>query len=151
MAGEDPGWTLQATGLVHEAYLRLVDVDRVQQWDSRSHFFAAAAEAMRRIVVEAARKKRRLKRGGAHQRRDLDGLDLAVPSPCTDVLALNEALTRLAEMHPLEAEFVKLRYFGGLTVDEAAQSLGISSATASRKWAYAKAWLFRELAPEGTF
>jgi RNA polymerase sigma factor (TIGR02999 family) len=149
MAQENPGQTLQATALVHEAYIRLVDVDKAQHWDSRNHFFAAAAEAMRRIVVEAARRKRRLKHGRAHERLDIDGLEITVEGPSSDVLALDEALTKLAERHPLEAEFVKLRYFCGMTVEEAAKSLGISSATGDRKWAYAKAWLYRELAPEG--
>ena len=149
MAQEKPGQTLQATALVHEAYLRLVNVEKAQHWDSRTHFFAAAAEAMRRIVVEAARRKRRLKHGGAHQRLDLDGLEITVEGPSGDVLALDEALGKLAKTHPLEVEFVKLRYFCGMTVDEAAKSLGISGATGDRKWAYAKAWLYRELAPEG--
>ncbi len=151
MAKENPGQTLQATALVHEAYIRLVNLDEAKHWDSRSHFFTAAAEAMRRIVVEAARRKRRLKHGGAHEKVDMDGLEIAVEGPSRDVIALDEALTNLAEKHPLEAEFVKLRYFCGMTVDEAAKSLGISSATGDRKWAYAKAWLYRELAPEGAF
>jgi RNA polymerase sigma factor (TIGR02999 family) len=148
MAQEQPGQTLQATALVHESYVRLVDVDKVQHWDSRYHFFAAAAEAMRRIIVEGARRKRRLKHGGAQQRKDLDGLEITIEGPSTDVIALDEALTNLAVNHPLEAEFVKLRYFGGMSVAEAAKTLGISSATGGRKWAYAKAWLFRELSPD---
>ena len=149
MAQEKPGQTLQATALVHEAFIRLVDTDKARHWDSRRHFFAAAAEAMRRVVVEAARRKRRLKHGGAHERLDIDGLEITVEGPSSDVLALDEALTKLAERHPLEVELVKLRFFCGMTIDEAARSLGVSSATADRKWAYAKAWLYRELAPEG--
>jgi RNA polymerase sigma factor (TIGR02999 family) len=149
MVNEKPGQTLQATALVHEAYIRLVDGEKSQHWDSRRHFFAAAAEAMRRIVVETARRKRRLKHGGAHQRLGIDGLEITVEGPSSDVLALDEALAKLAKTHPLEVEFVKLRYFCGMTVDEAARSLEISSATGDRKWAYAKAWLYRELAPEG--
>jgi RNA polymerase sigma factor (TIGR02999 family) len=149
LAQEKPGQTLQATALVHEAYLRLVDVDQAQHWNSRGHFFAAAAEAMRRILVEQARRKRRLKRGGECERRDLDDLEIAVQGPCDDLLALDEALTGLAQKHPEKAELVKLRYFAGLTVSEAAAVLGISTSTADRHWTYARAWLFRRLAPEG--
>src|SRR6516165_3543513 len=129
LAQEKPGQTLQATALVHEAYLRLVGAEIHQQWDSRGHFFAAAAEAMRRILVEQARKKARLKRGGNRQRIDHNDSELAVASPDSteaDVLALDEALTRLAEQHPEKARLVELRYFAGLTVDQAAQALGIS-------------------------
>jgi RNA polymerase sigma factor (TIGR02999 family) len=149
LAQEKPGQTLQATGLVHEAYLRLVGVDQARPWNSRGHFFAAAAEAMRRILVEQARRKGRLKRGGDGERVDLDGLEIAAPMPSDDLVALDEALTKLAEAHPEKAALVKLRYFAGLTVSEAAAVLGISSSTADRHWTYARAWLFRAIAPEG--
>jgi RNA polymerase sigma factor (TIGR02999 family) len=148
LAQEKPGQTLQATALVHEAYLRLVGAENQQQWDSRGHFFAAAAEAMRRILVEQARKKARLKRGGDRQRIDRDDSEIAMASPDsteTDILALDEALTRLAEQHPEKARLVQLRYFAGLTVDQAAEALGISPATADRHWAYARVWLLREM------
>jgi len=149
MAQEKPGQTLQATGLVHEAYVRLVGRDKAQRWDSRGHFFAAAAEAMRRILVENARRKGRIKRGADHQRVPLDDVEITVEGPSGSILALNDALTKLAEKHPEKADFVKLRYFAGLTVDEAAKTLGISSSTADRHWTYARAWLYREVAPEG--
>jgi RNA polymerase sigma factor (TIGR02999 family) len=142
---EQPGQTLQATALVHEAYLRLVDQDRIQRWDSRGHFFAAAAEAMRRILVDKARRKRTDKHGGKHQRQDLDDLELVAPAPSEDLLALDEALTRLAAEDPAKAELVKLRYFAGLTIEESANALGISSATAKRRWAFARAWLFHQI------
>jgi RNA polymerase sigma factor (TIGR02999 family) len=142
---ENPGQTLQATALVHEAYLRLVDRENAQRWDSRGHFFAAAAKAMRRILVEQARRKGRLKRGGDHERMALEELQLPAHGPTDDMLALDEALTRLAEKHPEKAELVKLRYFTGMTVAEAAQALGISTTTADRYWTYARAWLYREL------
>jgi RNA polymerase sigma factor (TIGR02999 family) len=148
LAHEMPGQTLQATALVHEAYLRLVDVDKVPTWDSRGHFFAAAAEAMRRILVERARSRRRLKRGGDRQRVDLDEVELTVEGPSDDVLTLDEALTKLADKHPDKAALVKLRYFAGLTVDEAARVLGIAPATADRHWTFARAWLYREVAAE---
>jgi RNA polymerase sigma factor (TIGR02999 family) len=143
MAQEKPGQTLQATALVHEAYLRLVDVDKVQRWNSRGHFFAAAAEAMRRILVENARRKRGVKHGGGLQRVDLDEAVSCAPEPADDLLALNEALDQLAREDPAKAELVKLRYFAGLSVQEAADVLGISRATADRYWAYAKVWLYR--------
>jgi RNA polymerase sigma factor (TIGR02999 family) len=146
LAQEKPGQTLQATALVHEAYLRLVNVAKVQSWDSRGHFFAAAAEAMRRILVEAARKKRRLKRGGGFQRVDLDAAEVSVDEPPDDLVALDDALTKLAQKHPDKAAVVNLRYFAGLTVDETAQALGISSSTADRHWTYARAWLYRQVA-----
>jgi RNA polymerase sigma factor (TIGR02999 family) len=149
LAQERPGQTLSATALVHEAYLRLVDVDQAQHFNSRGHFFAACAEAMRRILVEQARRKGRLKRGGDCRRVELEGLALTVDGPADDLLALDEALTKLAEKHPEKAELVKLRYFAGLTVDEAAGALGLSPATADRHWAFARAWLYREVAPEG--
>jgi RNA polymerase sigma factor (TIGR02999 family) len=154
MAQEKPGQTLQATALVHEAYLRLVQSpqhDREaagQRWDSRGHFFAAAAESMRRILVEQARRKGRLKRGRDHKRVNLDDLAIAVDAPFDDLVALDEALSKLAEKYPEKAELVKLRYFAGFTVAEAAQALGISTTTADRYWTYARAWLFRELAPD---
>jgi RNA polymerase sigma factor (TIGR02999 family) len=148
MAQEKPGQTLQATALVHEAYLRLVDREEVQRWDSRGHFFAAAAEAMRRILVEHARRKGRLKRGHAYKRVDLDAMKIAALGPADDVVALDEALTQLAQKHPQKAELVKLRYFAGFTVAEAAEVLGISTTTADRHWTYARAWLFRELAQD---
>jgi RNA polymerase sigma factor (TIGR02999 family) len=134
---------------VHEAYLRLVDVDKAQHWNSRGHFFAAAAEAMRRILVEQARRKRRLKRGGHKERVDLEEVEIAFVGPAADIVALDDALARLAQKHPEKAELVKLRYFAGLTVNEAAEVLGVSTSTADRHWTYARAWLFRELSPEG--
>jgi len=142
---EKPGRTLQATALVHEAYLRLVDADKTQHWNSRGHFFAAAAEAMRRILVERARKRGRLKRGGDRQRLDLDAVQLSVKEVSDDVLALDDALTELTQQHPQKAELVKLRYFAGLTVAEAAQVLGIATSTADRYWTYARAWLYRRI------
>jgi RNA polymerase sigma factor (TIGR02999 family) len=148
LAQEKPGQTLQATALVHEAYLRLVEAGQMGNWNSRGHFFAAAAEAMRRILVEQARRKRRLKRGGDRERVELEGLVLTTLGPSDDLEALDEALTRLAEQHPEKAELVKLRYFAGLTMSEAAGVLGISGTTADRYWTYARAWLYRELALE---
>ena len=145
LSQEKPGQTLEATGLVHEAYLRLVGANEDRRWDNRGHFFAAAAEAMRRILVENARRKRSAKHGGGMVRLDLDGLQLAAPELCEDLLALDEALNRLAEKDPVKAELVKLRHFAGLTVDQAAQALGISPATADRYWAYARAWLHAEI------
>jgi RNA polymerase sigma factor (TIGR02999 family) len=151
LAQEKLGQTLEATALVHEAYLRLVanpgrEVGREEpQWNSRGHFFAAAAEAMRRILVEQARKRARLKRGGDRQRLDLDALQLSVPEVGDELLALDQALTELAHKHPDKAELVKLRYFAGLTVDEAAHSLGISPSTADRHWTFARAWLYRRI------
>jgi RNA polymerase sigma factor (TIGR02999 family) len=146
MRQERPDLTLQATALVHEAYLRLVDTTKVQLWESRWHFFAAAAESMRRILVENARRRGRLKRGGELQRVDLDKLELTVNDPPDELIALDEALTRLAEKHPAKAQLVNLRYFGGLTHEEAAQALGMSTTTADRHWTYARAWLYREMA-----
>jgi RNA polymerase sigma factor (TIGR02999 family) len=139
---ERPGQTLQATALVHEAYLRLVDVAAAQHWNSRGHFFAAAAEAMRRILVEDARRKRSLKRGGACQRVNLDEAASYAQEPADDLLSLDDALNQLAGEVPKKADLVKLRYFGGLSVQEAADVLGISRATADRYWAYAKVWLY---------
>ena len=145
MAQEKPGQTLQATGLVHEAYLRLVDVDKAQHWDSRGHFFAAAAESMRRILVDSTRRKRSVKGGGKLGRVEL--ADVAGPdgSSAVDLLALDEALTRLESEEPDKAQLVKLRYFAGLSVDEAAKAMGLSRATAKRYWVYARAWLFGEM------
>jgi RNA polymerase sigma factor (TIGR02999 family) len=142
---EKPGQTLQATALVNEAYVRLVGDQVGRGWDNRGHFFAAAAEAMRRILVDQARKKARLKRGGDRQRLDLDELQLSVPEVGEELLALDEALTEFTHKHPDKAELVKLRYFAGLTVDEAAHSLGISSSTADRHWTFARAWLYRRI------
>ncbi len=145
LAQEKPGQTLQATALVHEAYLRLVDVDKTQHWDNARHFFAAAAEAMRRILIENARHKRTEKQGGQRQRLSLDGVAAVTASPSTDLLALDEALGKLAVEDPVKARLVTLRYFGGLSVQEAAELLGISRATADRYWSYARTWLFCEL------
>ena len=142
MAQEKPGLTLNATALVHEAYLRLVGD---QRFDGRGHFFAAAAEAMRRILVENARRKGREKRGGGRVRVDLDRIDLAAEESPEDLLALDEALTRLAAEDAAVASVVNLRYFAGLTSEEAAVSLGVSVRTANRHWAYARAWLFDRL------
>jgi RNA polymerase sigma factor (TIGR02999 family) len=147
MGQERASHTLQATALVHEAYLRLVAGNTAKSWDGRWHFFAAAAEAMRRILVEQARRRGRIKRGGggARQRVDLGNIDLTVNEPPEDLLALDEGLTALAAQHPEKAQLVKLRYFAGLTVPEAAEVMGTSTATANRQWAYARAWLFRYL------
>jgi RNA polymerase sigma factor (TIGR02999 family) len=148
LANEKPGQTLQATALVHEAYLRLVDADKAQKWNSRGHFFGAAAEAMRRILVEQARRKKSQKRGGKFRRHPLEDVEPAAIGPGQSddqLLAVNEALTALAEQQPAKAELVKLRYFAGLTIDQAATALGISTATAERYWAYAKAWLHHEI------
>jgi RNA polymerase sigma factor (TIGR02999 family) len=141
MAQEAPGQTLEATALVHEAYIRLVDVEKAQHWDSRGHFFAAAAEAMRRILVENARRKHRQKRGGDRERLDLLEGDLVLEPPDDEMLALDEALSLLAESEPRMANLVKLRYFAGLTIEEAASALEISERTAKRDWLYARAWL----------
>lgn len=142
---ERPGQTLEATALVHEAYLRLVDAEKVPHWNSRGHFFAAAAEAMRRILVEQARRKGRRKHGGGKQRVTLSGLELAVEMPVTDFLHLDEALTALAERDEQAAQLVKLHCFAGLSIEQAAESLGISARTAYRDWAFARAWLYRTL------
>ena len=142
---ERPGHTLQATALVHEAFLRLVDLEHQQQWNSRGHFFAAAAEAMRRILVESARRKRRLKRGGHLQQEELDAEHIAAPEIKHDLLALNDALEQLAQHDPAKCELVKLRFFAGLTIEQAAEVLGISTSTADRHWAFARAWLYRRI------
>jgi RNA polymerase sigma factor (TIGR02999 family) len=138
---ERPGQTLQATALVHEAYLRLVETQKAQAWNSRGHFFAAAAEAMRRILVEQARRKQSLKAGGGRRRVDLADVELAVGGPGFDLLALDDALQQLARKDPRKAELVKLRFFAGLTVGQAAQALGIAPSTADEDWAYARSWL----------
>jgi RNA polymerase sigma factor (TIGR02999 family) len=145
MAQEKPGQTLQATALVHEAYLRLVDVEKAQHWDSRRHFFAAAAEAMRRILVENARQKMGVKRGGGLVREELDDLVLVLPEPDQDLHELDEALSRLKEVDDEAAEIVNLRYFAGLTSKQAAEVLGVSPRTADRLWGYARAWLSKEM------
>jgi RNA polymerase sigma factor (TIGR02999 family) len=145
LAQEKPGQTLEATALVHEAYLRLVGQTDEQKWDNRGHFFAAAAEAMRRILVENARRKRTQKHGGSLVRRTLEDLPLVAPELGDDLLALDEALHKLAKEEPVKAELVKLRHFAGLTVDQAAKVLNISPATADRYWAYARAWLHAEI------
>ena len=141
LAQEKPGQTLQATALVHEAYLRLVDTDQAQQWDSRGHFFAAAAEAMRRILVNRAQEKRCLKRGGGRKRVDLNALAVVDDAADEDLLAIDEALDRFAKESPVCAELVKRRFFAGLTLDEAAVSLGLARRTTDRYWAYARARL----------
>ena len=144
LAQEKPGQTLEATALVHEAYLRLVDTKKAQHWDSRGHFFAAAAEAMRRILVESARRKKSRKRGGDLQRVDLDE-SLALNTSPDELLALDEALEKLAREDPVKAKLVKLRCFAGLSHQEAARALGISRPTADRYWAYAKTRLYCEI------
>jgi RNA polymerase sigma factor (TIGR02999 family) len=145
LAQEKPGQTLQATALVHEAYLRLVDVEKAQHWNSRGHFFGAAAEAMRRILVNRARDKGRLKRGGGRKRVDLDHLCDPATTSDDDLLAMDEALDRLAGAHPECAALVKLRFFAGQTQQEAAAALGLARRTADRQWAFARAWLFDAL------
>jgi RNA polymerase sigma factor (TIGR02999 family) len=145
MSRERPGQTLQATALVHEAYLRLVDVDQERPWTGRGHFFAAAAEAMRRILVEQARRKGRRKRGGHWRRWDVQLNEPMVAGPDTDIVAVDEALAQMACEHPEKVQLVKLRYFAGMTLPEAASALGISTATAERQWRYARAWLARRL------
>ena len=149
MAQEKPGQTLQGTALVHEAYIRLVDTEKAQHWDSRRHFFAAAAEAMRRILIEAARRKHRLKRGGDAIRMNLDDLDVTTPQTPKFLLDLDDALDRLAVVNPQAAELVKLRYFAGCTNAEAAALLRVSPRKANQIWAYARAWLLEELDGSG--
>jgi RNA polymerase sigma factor (TIGR02999 family) len=141
MAQEKPGQTLQATALVHEAYLRLVDVDKVQHWGSRGHFFSAAAEAMRRILIEQARKKTGPRAGGKYEQVELSDVDLEVEGPQLDLLALNEAIDKLSMQDPRAAEIVKLRYFVGLTIKQTADLLHVSPATAKSEWTYARCWL----------
>jgi RNA polymerase sigma factor (TIGR02999 family) len=150
MAKELPGQTLEATALVHEAYLRLVDSEKVQHWNSRGHFFAAAAEAMRRILIERARHKASAKAGGALHRVDIAEIEPAVPGPKLDFLALNEALEELEKTDSRAAAVVKLRFFAGLKTPEAAQALGVSLATAENDWAYAKSYLRLQLSDSGS-
>ena len=149
LAQEKPGQTLQATALVHEAYTRLVGTGAAvwgeRRWDSRGHFFAAAAEAMRRILIDRAREKRSQKRGGGRQQLDIDAVDVATRATPDQLLAIDDALAKLAREDPPAARLVELRYFAGLTVDEAGKTLGMSTATAYRHWKYARAWLYSEL------
>jgi RNA polymerase sigma factor (TIGR02999 family) len=145
LAQEKPGQTLQATALVHDAYIRLVEKDQARHWDGRGHFFAAAAEAMRRILVDAARRKRRPKHGGDRRRVDADEAGDAIALPVADLLALDDALSKLAAEDKDSADLVKLRYFAGLSLAEAAEALGLPARTAGRRWAYARAWLGEEL------
>jgi RNA polymerase sigma factor (TIGR02999 family) len=145
LAQEKPGQTLQATALVHEAYLRLVDGANSQHWDSRGHFFAAAAQAMRRILVDQARSKQSLRRGANAQRVPLTQIEPAADPPNDDLVALDEALLRLEQIDPVKAQLVNLRYFAGLSIPEAASALGVSVTTANRYWSYARAWLHEEL------
>lgn len=144
MANELSGQTLQPTALIHEAWLRLVDSDQ-QTWQNRAHFFGAAAEAMRRILIDSARRKRALRHGGGQQRLDIQELEIAVATEDDQLLAVNEALDKLAAQDKEAADLVKLRYFVGMTIEEAGQTLGIGEATAYRYWAYARAWLFKEI------
>jgi RNA polymerase sigma factor (TIGR02999 family) len=149
LAQEATGQTLQATALVHEAYLRLVGSEAAagqeQRWDNRGHFFAAAAEAMRRILIDRARGKRSEKHGGSRKRLDIDAVDLATVVTPDQLLALDDALSRFAGIDPAAARLVELRYFAGMTIDEAGKALGMSTATAYRHWNYARAWLYGEL------
>jgi RNA polymerase sigma factor (TIGR02999 family) len=148
LAQEGPGLTLQATALVHEAYLRLVDVEQAQHFNSKGHFFAAAAEAMRRILVDGARRRGARKRGGGLERVGLPELAEPAAGEPVDLLALDEALGRLEALHPDKAQVVKLRFFAGCTLEQTAQALGIARATAERHWAWARAWLFGQLHPD---
>jgi RNA polymerase sigma factor (TIGR02999 family) len=145
LAQEKPGQTLEPTALVHEAYLRLVDVPQAPSWNGRGHFFAAAAEAMRRILVERARRKGRTRHGGGLRRAELPDADIAAPTDDEEVLSLDEALTRLAAVRPQAAEVVKLRFFAGLTLEEVAPLLALSERTTRRLWAFARAWLRRDM------
>lgn len=149
LAHEKPGQTLQATALVHEVFLRLVGGDQDRNWNSRGHFFGAAAAAMRRILINRARDKKREKRGGDRQRVDLENVQVALDTPSEDLLALDEALQQLEDDDPTSAELVKLRFFGGLTLGEAARSLDLPRRTADRQWAFARAWLFKRLRDSG--
>ncbi len=145
LAQEAPGQTLQATALVHEAYLRLVDVEKAQRWDSRGHFFTAAAEAMRRILVENARRKGRIKHGGGFERVEFELADLATRMTSEEIVVLNEALEKLRQQDPVKAQLVTLRYFGGMTIEQASEVLKISRVTAHRYWTYARAWLHQQI------
>ena len=153
MRQEQAGHTLQATALVHEAYVRLIGDQGggadAARWDGRWHFFAAAAEAMRRILVDTARRRGRVKRGGGRRRLSLEQMELTVDEPPDDLLALDEALEALAAEHPAKAQLVKLRYFAGLTTEQAAEAMGVSVRTAGRDWAYARAWLFARVTSAG--
>jgi RNA polymerase sigma factor (TIGR02999 family) len=149
MSAESPGQTLQATALVHEAYLRLVDAEQARNWDSRGHFFAAAAEAMRRILVDQARRKLSLRRGANLHRQPIEELEIEAPQPSEDLLVVHEALERFQDVDAVAAQVVKLRYFAGLTIPQAADALGISTSTADRSWAYARAWLHAALKHDG--
>ena len=148
LAHEKSGQTLQATALVHDAYLRLVDVETAQRWDSRGHFFAAAAEAMRRILVDNARRRNSLKRGGALQRVELPEIIASDIDQRLDLLALDGALSELESKHPEQARLIKLRFFAGCSLDDAAECLGVSRATAQRNWAFARAWLFGKISSD---
>jgi RNA polymerase sigma factor (TIGR02999 family) len=154
MSNEKPGQTLQATALVHEAYLRLVDAEQAQRWNGRGHFFAAAAEAMRRILIERARRGQRVRHGRGRARLVLARLNSAqlvcddAAEPMDELLALDEALTQLTAQEPQAADVVKLRYFAGLSIEQSAEALGISVRTANRDWAFAKAWLYKQLASD---
>jgi RNA polymerase sigma factor (TIGR02999 family) len=145
MAQESAGQTLEATALVHEAYVRLVDTENAQQWNSRGHFFAAAAEAMRRILIEKARHKKSLKAGGEYRRQPLSEIQPAVAGPDLDLLALDDALAKLENHNQRQADLVKLRFFAGLTIEQAAEALGVSTSTADNDWAYARCWLRLEM------
>ena len=148
LAQEPVGQTLEATALVHEAYVRLVDAEAEPKWNHRGHFFAAAAESMRRILVEKARRKQRVKHGGEHHRVEIDDERLVCSVPADQILALDEALERFDQEEPEKAQLVKLRFFAGLSIEEASEALGISRATASRHWTYARAWLHDALCVE---
>lgn len=148
LAQEKPGQTLEATALVHEAYLRLVGVELGQHWNTRGHFFGAAAEAMRRILVESARRKKRLKHGGDLERLEIDVVDLATRMSADELIALDEALEKLRQEDPTKAQLVTLRYFGGMTIEQASEVLGISRVTAHRYWTYARAWLRQRITGE---
>lgn len=144
MSQESPGQTLQATALVHEAYIRLVGSE-AQNWKGRTHFFCAAAEAMRRILIDNARRKKRLKRGGGQEKLCLEDAEIVIEAPSGDLIALDEALVKLARADKVKADLVKLRYFAGLTLEQAADILGLSKSTAKRHWTYARAWLYRQI------
>lgn len=150
MAQEKPNQTIQATALVHEAYLRLVNVNEAQNWNSRGHFFTAAAEAMRRILVENARRKKRIKHGGALERVDIEMADIPTHMSSDDLIALDEALEKLKQIDSVKAQLVNLRYFGGMTIEQASEALGISRITAHRYWTFARAWLHQQIATDGT-
>ena len=145
MASHAPGHTLQPTALVHEAWLRLNGGNQASKWDGSNHFLAAAAEAMRHILIDHARRKKALRHGGAYQRVNGNALEIAAPADADELLAVNDALDRLAQVDAAKADLVKLRYFVGLTVEETAAALGISEPTAKRRWALARAWLFNEI------